>query len=132
MNVSSSSDVLISFVELTDYSHPLNWKHSKTVSSHHIDPNIASFFGIMPRDISSVYDRSTIEYDKNHIFVTNEFQDLVEGLLEVNQKGFGTFYRKKWSTVDNPYYGIRGGQLVSGRDLIFLATFERMGRSITS
>jgi hypothetical protein len=130
VNVLSSS-LLINVAELTDYYHPLNWKHSKTVSSHHIDPNIASFFGIMPRDISSVYDRSTIEY-KNHIFVTNEFQDLVEGLLEVNQKGFGTFYRKKWSTVDNPYYGIQGGQLVSGRDLIFLATFERMGRSITS
>ena len=47
----------------------------------------------MPRDISSVYDRSTIEYDKNHIFVTNEFQDLAEGLLEVTQKGFGTFNR---------------------------------------
>jgi len=68
VNVSSSS-VLIYFAEQTD---------SKTVSSHHIDPNIASFFGIMPRDVSFVYDRSTIEYDKNHIFVTNKFKILLK------------------------------------------------------
>lgn len=127
VNVSSSA-VIINYAELTDYSSPQNWKHTKTVSAKYIDPNIASFFGIMPVDLSSDTDRRSIEYDKNHIFVSSQFQELIEGLLEVSSKGFGTYYRKKWLTVDNPFYGIRGGQYVDVTFYLLQPSKEWEGR----
>ena len=76
MNVSSSS-VLINFAELTDYYHPLNGSIPKLYPLIILIQILLHFLNCAS-DISSVYDRSTIEYDKNHIIVTNEFKILLK------------------------------------------------------
>lgn len=104
------ADRNIDFIDLHDFGNKSNWKYSKKVSSKSFDPWLASFFGVLPSDNHSSLKNA--DYKRNQIFPFAFFEELVDGLYAAYEKGNGTFYRSKWTTIENKHYGVQGGKVV--------------------
>lgn len=73
-----------------------------------VDSSISAFFGIFPGEDHHFEDRS-YQYERDQIFATSDYATVIKGLQAAQSTGTGIFYRTKLSTVENTWWGVKGG-----------------------
>lgn len=104
---------LESFVLFISSSVPLTAKSEwdplqRPPTQKDIDDTIPNYFGVKVDSAGGVF-----VYDKNHVFQRQQFNSTVVALQENAARGNGAVATTHLITVDNEYWGIRGGRNVS-------------------
>jgi len=73
-------------------------------NERHIDKGFASFFGIFPRN-----EEGKLEFQNNQVFSSKDFNKVIKGLQEAQQKGEPIMYTTQLVTVENSFWGIPSG-----------------------
>jgi hypothetical protein len=124
----SNSYTPINYPVLLEYNSHRHWWRTKHIRSSDIDITLASFFGILPLQDSTMEMKISSDYRRNHVFETTQFDNLIRGFREASLKGHGIICRQIWKTVDNPYYGIEAGREVDVTFVYLEALSEWDGR----
>jgi hypothetical protein len=84
-----------------------NWCETKSIPRDCMEWSLAAFFGIYVVGADQHTDLNLL-----HVFETEEFRDLIDGLHAADLLGKGVFYRKKFTTIENQEFGIKAGKKV--------------------
>eukprot|EP01035_Chromulina_nebulosa_P019172 gene19172-25017_t len=101
--------VILFFISPNPLQTSSNWNVTEdTAYDSQVTDYLAAFFGVFETNLSIINNRS-YEYEKDQIFDTSDYIEVINGLQQAQSDGNGIIYTTNLTTVENDWWGIPSG-----------------------
>eukprot|EP01035_Chromulina_nebulosa_P019173 gene19173-25018_t len=101
--------VVLFFVSSTPLQPSSNWNVTENIEyDNQISDCLSAFFGVV-ESTQADWQNKSYEYEKDQIFDTSDYIEVINGLQQAQSDGNGIIYTTNLTTVENDWWGIPSG-----------------------